>query len=129
MANNPVPAADDRGVDLVRGELLREPLGGRTWRGALANRTGGLCLQVAVEIRFLDGSGATVGGLVRRADRLAPGSELDLQSRLPPEAAEARLHTLRWTRAGEPPGIEAGPPYPPRGYSSGIATASAVRSP
>lgn len=102
MAKNFAAGRERGDLGLVRGELLREPLGGRTWRGALANRTDGLCLQVAVEIRFLDRSGATVGGLVRRADRLAPGSELDLQSRLPPEAAEVRLHTLRWTRAGEP---------------------------
>lgn len=97
MANNPAALGENGEVGLVRGQLLREPLGGRTWRAALANRTAGLCLEVAVEIRFLDRAGSTVGGLRRRAARLPPGSELELQSRLPPAATEVRLHSLRWT--------------------------------
>ena len=87
-------------VELIRDELRSEPLGGRTWRGALANLGGGLCAELSVEIHFLDETGAAVGGFARRTDRLAPGSELVLQSRLPSRAAAMRLQALGWTAGG-----------------------------
>ena len=87
-------------VELVRDELRSEPLGGRTWRGALANLGGGPCAELSVEIHFLDETGAAVGGFARRTDRLAPGSELVLQSRLPSRAAAMRLQALGWTAGG-----------------------------
>lgn len=104
-------AADSRGdLALTRSELVREPLGGRTWRGALTNRADRLCADVAVEIRFLDRSGRAVGGLSGRAERLAPGAGLYLQSRLPAGATGLRLQALRWTADGER--VELGPYQP-----------------
>lgn len=101
-------AADSRGaVVLTRSELVREPLGGRTWRGALTNRADGLCIDVAVEIRFLDRNGRAAGGLGGRAERLAPGGQLYLQSRLPAGATGLRVQSLRWTAGGER--VELGP--------------------
>lgn len=103
--------ADGRGgVVLTRSQLVREPLGGRTWRGALTNRTDRLCTDVAVEIRFLDRSGRAVGGLGGRAERLAPGAGLDLQSRAPAGTTGLRIQVLRWTADGE--GVERGPHEP-----------------
>lgn len=99
-------------VELVRDELRSEPLGGRTWRGALANLGGGLCAGVSVEIQFLDAAGAPVGGLARRTDRLAPGSELVLQSRLPSRAAAMRLQALGWTAGGAAVELAPRPPRP-----------------
>ena len=113
-APGPVGGPDD--LVLIRETLLREPLGGRTWRAALVNRGAALYAGVAIEIRFLDRTGAVVGRLVRRAERLAPGSELDLQSRLPAGAAAARVHALRWSAGGRP--VEAGP-GPLRTYGDG----------
>ncbi|HYC99166.1 hypothetical protein [Brevundimonas sp.] len=95
-------AADSRGdVVLTRSELVREPLGGRTWRGALTNRADGPCIDVAVEIRFLDRNGRAAGGLGGRAERLAPGGQLYLQSRLPAGAIRLRIQALRWVVEGE----------------------------
>lgn len=99
------PGRDD--VVLSRSQLVREPLGGRTWRGALTNRGDRLYADVAVEIRFLDRNGRAVGGLGGRADRLAPGGRLDLQSRAPAGAVGLRVQSLRWTAEGEE--IERGP--------------------
>ena len=86
---------------LSRDQLVREPLGGRTWRGTLTNRGDGPCAAVAVDIRFLDRTGRAVGGFSGRADRLAPGGGLELQSRLPAGATELRIQSLRWTAGGE----------------------------
>ena len=99
-------------VELIRDELHSEPLGGRTWRGALANLGGGLCAEVSVEIQFLDAAGALVGGFARRTDRLAPGSELVLQSRLPSRAAAMQLQALGWTAGGAVVALGPRPPRP-----------------
>jgi hypothetical protein len=87
-------------VVLSRSQLVREPLGGRTWRGELTNRGDRLYADVAVEIRFLDRSGRAVGGLGGRAARLAPGAGLELQSRLPAGATGLRIEALRWMADG-----------------------------
>ena len=99
-------------VELIRDELHSEPLGGRTWRGALANLGGGLCAEVSVEIQFLDAAGALVGGFARRTDRLAPGSELVLQSRLPSRAAAMQLQALGWPAGGAVVALGPRPPRP-----------------
>ena len=85
---------------LTRSQLVREPLGGRTWRGALTNRGDRLYAEVAIDIRFLDRNGRAVGGLGGRADRLAPGGLLELQSRTPVGAVGLRIEALRWTVDG-----------------------------
>ena len=87
-------------VVLTRSQLVREPLGGRTWRGALTNLGDRPHADVAVDIRFLDRTGRAVGGLGGRADGLAPGAALVLQSRLPAGATGLRIETLRWTADG-----------------------------
>lgn len=94
------PTQDD--LILTRSQLIREPLGGRTWRGALTNQGDRVYAGVAIEIRFLDRNGRAVGGLGGRADRLAPGGLLDLQSRAPAGAVGVRIESLRWTAGGTP---------------------------
>ncbi|MBI2261784.1 MAG: hypothetical protein HYU62_08990 [Caulobacterales bacterium] len=102
---------------LSREQLVREPLGGRTWRGTLTNRGDGLCAAVAVEIRFLDRNGRAMGGFSGRAERLAPGGGLELQSRLPAGAAGLQIQSLRWTAGGDR--VERGPYAPWRPGESG----------
>lgn len=94
--------ADDRdSIVLTRNAVVEEPLGGRTWRGVLANVTEAPCTDVAVRIRFHDRAGRPVGAPVSaRAGRLAPGAGLDLQARLPAEAVGLQVLALRWTVAG-----------------------------
>jgi hypothetical protein len=107
-------AADGRGeVVLTRSQLVREPLGGRTWRGALTNLGDRLHADVAVDIRFIDRNGRAVGGLGGRVARLAPGAGLELQSRLPTGATGLRIQSLRWTADGGR--VELGP-YEPLGF-------------
>lgn len=100
------PAARDD-IVLIRSQLVREPLGGRTWRGALTNPGDRLYADVVIEIRFLDRNGRAVGRLGGRADRLAPGARLDLQSRAPAGATSLRIESLRWTADGAR--VERGP--------------------
>lgn len=84
-------------VALTRSQLVEEPLGGRTWRGALTNLGDRLFTGVTVEIRFIDRDGRAAGGLTGRAERLAPGAGLELQSRLKPGATGLRVGSLRWS--------------------------------
>ncbi|CAN7364755.1 FxLYD domain-containing protein [Brevundimonas sp. LjRoot202] len=102
---------------LSRDQLVREPLGGRTWRGALTNHGDGLCAAVAIEIRFLDRNGRAMGGFSGRIERLAPGGGLELQSRLPAGATGLQIQSLRWTTGGDR--IERGPYAPWRPGDSG----------
>lgn len=114
---NPMAGANRDELVLSRDQLVREPLGGRTWRGTLSNRGDGLCAAVAVEIRFLDRNGRVVGGFSGRAERLAPGGGLELQSRLPAGATGLQIQSLRWTTGGKR--VERGPYAPWRSGESG----------
>jgi hypothetical protein len=88
-------------IVLTRNEAVAEPLGGRTWRGALGNRSDRTRLNVMVRIVFHDRLGRPVGApLSARAARLDPGARMDLQARLPADAVGMRIHGLRWTAAG-----------------------------
>lgn len=87
-------------VALTRSQLVEEPLGGRTWRGALTNLGDRLYTGVTVEIRFIDHDGRDAGGINGRAEQLAPGAEMDLQSRLPTGRTGLRIGSLRWTADG-----------------------------
>jgi hypothetical protein len=89
-----VPTPRPDAVALTRSQLVEEPLGGRTWRGSLTNLGDRLYTDLRVEIRFVDRKGRTLSGLDHRAGRLAPGAELDLQSRLPAEATGLRIEAL-----------------------------------
>ena len=84
-------------VALTRSQLVEEPLGGRTWRGAVTNHGDRLYTRLTVEIRFVDRDGRAAGGLSGRAERLAPGAGLELQSRLPTGAAGLRIGSLQWS--------------------------------
>lgn len=88
-------------IALTRSQLVEEPLGGRTWRGALTNLGDRHYTGLMVEIRFVDRDGRAAGGLNGRAERLAPGAALELQSRLPTGAAGLRIGSLRWMADGE----------------------------
>ncbi|HYD26995.1 hypothetical protein [Brevundimonas sp.] len=101
-------AADRVRILLTRNEAIREPLGGRTWRGVLTNAADALYLDVAVRLRFHDREGRPVGAPVSaRAGRLDPGAGLDLQARLPAGAVGLQVRALRWTVAGRT--VETGP--------------------
>lgn len=113
----PMTGANRDALVLSRDQLVREPLGGRTWRGTLTHRGDGLCTAVAVEIRFLDRNGRVMGGFSGRAERLAPGGGLELQSRLPAGATGLQIQSLRWTTGGER--VERGPYAPWRPGESG----------
>lgn len=113
----PMTGANRDALALSRDQLVREPLGGRTWRGAMTNRGDGLCAAVAVDIRFLDRNGRVMGGFSGRAERLAPGGGLELQSRLPAGATGLQIQSLRWTTGGER--VERGPYAPWRPGESG----------
>lgn len=113
----PMTGANRDALALSRDQLVREPLGGRTWRGTLTNRGDGLCAAVAVDIRFLDRNGRVMGGFDGRAERLAPGGGLELQSRLPAGATGLQIQSLRWTTGGER--VERGPYAPWRPGESG----------
>lgn len=89
------------GPALGRDEVMRETLGGRTWRGALTNPTDRACADVTVRVRFLDRAGRVVGAPVgAHASWLEPGAALHLQARLPAEAAGLEIAALRWTAGG-----------------------------
>jgi len=113
----PMTGANRDALVLSRDQLVREPLGGRTWRGTLTHRGDGLCAAVAVDIRFLDRNGRVMGGFSGRAERLAPGGGLELQSRLPAGATGLQIQSLRWTTGGER--VERGPYAPWRPGESG----------
>jgi len=113
----PMTGANRDALALSRDQLVREPLGGRTWRGTLTCRGDGLCTAVAVEIRFLDRNGRVMGGFSGRVERLAPGGGLELQSRLPAGATGLQIQSLRWTTGGEQ--VERGPYAPWRPGESG----------
>jgi len=102
-APTPVLEIDNPGaIILTRNEVMREALGGRTWRGALVNATGRPYDEVMVRIHFHDREGRSVGSPVTaRAARLGPGAALHMQARLPAAAAGMRVHSLRWTVGGE----------------------------
>jgi len=86
---------------LTRCEVLHETLGGRTWLGALTNPGEGVCADVAVRLRFVDGAGRAVGAPVSaRTDWLEPGAGLHLQARLPVGAAALQIVSLRWSAGG-----------------------------
>lgn len=91
----------------TRNQVVRAACGERTWRGAFANRSDGPYRDVAVEIRFLDPHGRPVGAARGRAERLEPGSRLDLQAPLPPNAAGVQVFSLQW-RADDA-GVALGP--------------------
>lgn len=96
-----VPHRATRELVLARNVVMREALGGRTWRGALDNPGAGPVLGVSVLIRFHDRDGRTVGAPLRAGTPwLAAGGRLHLQARLPPAAIGLRLQSLRWTRDG-----------------------------
>ena len=86
---------------LTRSEVLHETLGGRTWLGALSNPGGGVCADLTVRLRFVDGAGRAVGAPVSaRADWLEPGAALHLQARLPVGAGALQIVSLRWSAGG-----------------------------
>lgn len=90
--------------------VIRETLGGRTWRGALVNPGDGPCIDVMVRIRFHDRDARPVGSpLTARARWLAPGAALHLQSRLPDAAVGLRIESLRWVGGGRAVRVAAGP--------------------
>lgn len=96
---------EDDGDQVV---LVRNALSaGRMWRGAFINRTDGACRDVAVEIRFHDRNGATVGAAEGRAARLEPGQTLELEAPAPAGAVGLQVRALRW-RTGEA-SVELGP--------------------
>ena len=124
----PVPAApvygenafdDQRDVVFTRNEVMREALGGRTWRGALTNVAGRPLDEVTVRIRFHDRDGRPVGPPVTaRAARLTPGADLYLQARLPAAAVGMQVASLRWIAGG---GAVALGPFSCRAFGSGQA--------
>ncbi|HZW16246.1 MAG TPA: FxLYD domain-containing protein [Brevundimonas sp.] len=93
---------DERTLMFTRNEVMREALGGRTWRGALTNVTAHPLDEVTVQIRFHDRDGRPVGPPVTaRAARLSPGADLYLQARLPSAAVGMQVGSLRWTAGGD----------------------------
>ncbi|WP_259551562.1 hypothetical protein [[Roseibacterium] beibuensis] len=103
--------ADPAGLRLTRNAVMREALGGRTWSGAVTNRTGRGLVDVIVLVRILDGEGRPVGApAIARASWFPPGIDLHLQARLPPAATGLRLSLLRWTVDGRT--VETGPGDP-----------------
>ncbi|GAA0869808.1 hypothetical protein GCM10009116_16440 [Brevundimonas basaltis] len=104
---------DRNGVALTRNEVVREALGGRTWRGALTNIASTPRTAVSVEIHFHDRSGRVVGAPVSaRVGGLDPGAAIHLQARLPAEAAGLSVHALRWADGGRRVTLERPEPLP-----------------
>ena len=112
-------AGDPPDMAFTRNEVMRETLGGRTWRGALANLAGRPLDEVEVRVRFHDRDGRAVGSpLTARAARLAPGADLYMQARLPAAAVGMQIGSLRWTAGG---GMVALGPFGRRPFSGAQA--------
>jgi hypothetical protein len=115
VADRPLQALDAAAagaVRLVRNEAVGEPLGGRTWRGVLANATDRAVADLQARIGFHDEEGRSVGAPVTaRAGRLAPGAALNLQARLPASAVGLSIDDLRWTADGRSVEIVGGEPW------------------
>lgn len=107
-ASGAVAGPDD--LRLAGHVVVRETLGGRTWRGAVINPGGRPCLEVEVRIRFHDRHGRAVGSpLTAHARWLEPGAALHLQSRLPDAALGLRIESLRWVGGGRSVRLGPGP--------------------
>lgn len=105
VVDEPVDERED--LVLSGGEVTRNGSGGLVWRGVLSNTAREACRDLAVEIRFLDGTGALAGELTARISRLAAGGRLDLEAALPKGAVGLQIYALRWrTRDAS---IELGP--------------------
>ena len=106
-------AADPAGLRLTRSAVVREALGGRTWSGAVTNRTGRVLVDVTVLVRLLDDEGRPVGApAIARASWVPAGIDLHLQARLPAAATGLRVCLLRWTVDGRTVEIGPGDPRP-----------------
>jgi hypothetical protein len=91
---------DDQ-VVLSRNEIVEDGAGGRSWRGAMTNRTGESYQDVSVAILFRDAQGMPLGWTSGQADVLGGGESIDLQAPLPAGAADMQMYALRWRDAGD----------------------------
>lgn len=91
---------DDQ-VVLSRNEIVEDGAGGRSWRGAMTNRTAESYQDVSVAIVFRDADGAPVGWTSGQADMLGGGESIALEAALPGGAADMQMYALRWRDAGD----------------------------
>lgn len=91
---------DDQ-VVLSRNEIVETGAGGRSWRGAMTNRTAESYQDASVIILFRDAEGAPVGWTAGQADVLGGGESIDLEAALPDDAADLQVYSLRWRDAGD----------------------------
>lgn len=94
-------ATDDTdNIALSRNEVVRNPDGGRIWRGTMWNHTDSLYTDLDTVILFLDRENRPVGQTRGGARRLDPGETFHIEAPLPADAARMQIYQLRW-RTGE----------------------------
>ena len=91
---------DDQ-VVLSRNEIVENGAGGRSWRGAMTNRTDEAYQDVSVVILFRDAQGRPVSWTAGDVDILGGGESMALEAALPAEAADMQVYALRWRDAGD----------------------------
>jgi hypothetical protein len=97
-----VMAATDptENIALSRNEVVRTPMGERTWRGTFWNHSDSLYTDLDAVVLFLDEEGRPVGQARGAAARLDPGETFHLQAPLPAEAVRMQIYQMRWTSDG-----------------------------
>lgn len=87
---------EDEIIALTRNDMVVDPAGNRTWYGTFFNTDDIPYRDLGVTVHFLDSNGQTVSKVEAETDELPPGSGIDLQSVLPPEAVNLRIYSVRW---------------------------------
>lgn len=87
---------EDEILSLVRNEVAIDGAGQRTWIGSFVNTNDRSLRDVAVTVDFLDTRNRTVGKVDAAAAELPFNARLELQARLPAEAARIRIHSVQW---------------------------------
>ena len=87
---------NDEILALVRNDIVTDASGQRTWVGSFVNTNDRALRDVAVTVEFLDGENRTVGTTDAEAAEMPFGARLDMQARLPADAARMRIYSVQW---------------------------------
>jgi hypothetical protein len=87
---------NDEILALVRNDVVTDVSGQRTWVGSFVNTNARALRDVAVTVDFLDGENRTVAKADAAAAQMPFSARLDMQARLPADAARLRIYSVQW---------------------------------
>ena len=87
---------EDEIIALTRNEVVTDAAGNRIWHGTFFNTDDIPYRDLGVTVNFLDRNGEVVAKAEAETDELLPGTGLDLQADLPPQAVNLRIYSVRW---------------------------------